>query len=271
MVSSGQRSSAMLVNAYYSKGEPCLALRLIPTKLPSLQDLSLPPIIEKLTHTKRGLIIVASPMGGGKATTAYAMLNHVNLNRSERIAICENPTSYEMQSKMSLVTQQSIGADVESYEAAISLARQTDVDILMVDDLPTLQAASLTVQMAENGRLVMALLPGRTVEGALETLLDRLEGDREQARRRIARVLQAVIVQRLLPRIEGGRIAVHEILVATRDIREAVAAGSTDLRFLMDAGVGMTTMDQSIATAYRRGDVSYDAAATEVSDIGVLR
>jgi len=272
--------------AFYDNGNLGLTLKLIPASIPTLDALGLPRIIEKATYTRRGLIVVAGHVDGGKTTSGYAMVDHINLNRSERITICEDVMSYEMPSKMSVVTQQSIGVDIPSYEEAIDIARRTDVDVLMVDDLPTAVSVSKALQLAEQGRLVIALLPGATVEAALEVLIDRTCSPRDVVCRQLSRVLQAVIAQRLIWRSEPGpaelggasvgkrgRLAVHEILVMNEAARKCVMNGQMDLREVMETNmmVGMQTMDQSILAAYQRGDIGYDTAANQMRDPSSLK
>ena len=169
---------------------------------------------------------------------------------------------------------------------AIDIARRTDVDVLMVDDLPTAVSVSKALQLAEQGRLVIALLPGATVEAALEVLIDRTCSPRDVVCRQLSRVLQAVIAQRLIWRSEPGpaelggasvgkrgRLAVHEILVMNEAARKCVMNGQMDLREVMETNmmVGMQTMDQSILAAYQRGDIGYDTAANQMRDPSSLK
>lgn len=260
-------------HVYYAGTALCLSLRRIGTRVPAIDELRLPPVIEKATHTKRGMIIVAGNQGSGKTTTAYAMLNHINLNRSERIATCEGILSYDLPSKMSVVTQQEVGVDVNSYADAVEIAVHTGVDILMLGDLPDAAAATAALRFAENGKLVFVLLPGASVEDALEALIDRLGLPRDQACRMIARVLQIGIAQRLLSRVEAGRIAVNEILISTKAIRDSLAAGVTDLRPLIEEAsqTGMQTMDSAITRAYQCGEITYETAMVNLRDPKSIR
>lgn len=269
-----RNKARFLVELLWENGHVGACFRLVPTKIPTPHDLGLPAIVEKLTHTKRGLILIAGGLGHGKTTTAYAMLNHINLNRSSRIHTIERLVSYRMGSKMSLVTQQSVGIDTPSYGGALESARRMGADVVMVDELLTAASVLQALETAEYGALVLAQVPGDSVPNCLDGLLDRTELPEDIARRRIARVLQGIVAQRLLTRATGrGRVAVHEIAIATNALRDSILAGGADLTSIVDAGdsYGMVTMSQSIATLYRQGIVTYETAMREGVDPATLR
>jgi len=268
-----QEGVAVQVFLFFDKGLPSVHLRLIVPRIPTLQDLGLPPIVEKATYTKSGLIVIAGRAGSGKTTTAYSMLNHINLNRSERIFTCESPQSYDLPHKMSLVTQQSIGVDVESYEDAVAVARRTEADVLLVDDLPTPSSAVAALQFAENGGLLVAVLPGSDVTEALETLIDRTALPRDVACRIVSRLLHVAIAQCLLPGLPAPRrIAVQEILLTTSAVRERLGSQVTDFQDVMSGEpfVGMQTMDAAVSDACRRGVISHDTALSRLRNPKLL-
>ena len=258
----GQR---VIAHIYSDAGKPALTLHWVPKRIPALFDLHLPSIVEKITYTRRGLILVAGDATSGKVTTAYAMLNHINLNRSERVHVLSRVPSYELRSKMSLVTQQTVGIDVVSYESSLQSIADTDIDVVVVDDVPPAGAAVAVLRLAEQGRLVIAMAPASNVDAALKTVVDRTQLPRDVACSTLSRVLQASIAQRLLTGL-AGRVAVHEVLIATQEVRERLATGVTDMRDIMEQQpfVGMQTMDRSIVDAYHRGVLSYDTAASHV-------
>ena len=248
------------------------AIRIAPERIPTLEEMHLPPVFEKLTHLRRGLILVVGPTGSGKTTTVAAMLNHINMTRSERIYTLEDPLNYVLGSKLSLVTQQVVGEDVESYERGLMSLKDADPDVIFIGELRTPAVARLALDLAETGVLVFSQMTADTVADAVEGLIERLDGPREAAQRLVARTVQAVIAQRLLVRADrAGRVAANEILILNTRIRQMISDGQTapnllELAMSASHSVGMQTMDEALLDLYANEVISRETVEAHLKD-----
>ncbi len=254
---------------FQERGRLAAAVRILPGRIPTLEEMHLPPVFEKLTRALRGLVLVTGPTGSGKTTTVVSLLDQINMTRSERICTLEDPLNYVMRSKLSLVTQRVVGEDVESYECGLLSMKDADPDVVFIGELRTPDAARLALEMAEAGVLVFSQMTADTVADAVVQLLGLLG---EPGRPLLARTLQAVIAQRLLVRADRqGRVAANEILIATPRVRQMLADGQTQpslLALAMDAGqpVGMQTMDDALLAYYADGIISRETADSHLTD-----
>ena len=248
------------------------AIRILPKRIPSLEEMHLPPIFETLTHCRRGLILVVGPTGSGKTTTVVSMLNQINLTRSERIYTLEDPLNYVLDTKLSLVTQRVVGEDVESYERGLLSIKDADPDVVFVGELRTPEVVRLSAEMAEAGVLVFSQMTAGTVSDAVEHLIEMLGGSAEAARRLVARTFQAVIAQRLLVRADHlGRVAANEILLSTPRTRQMISDGQTEPHLLEMAmqtahSVGMQTMDDALLDLLANEVISRETAEAHLKD-----
>lgn len=233
-----------------------VAVRLFPDRIPTMDELGLPPVFEALTRAQRGLILLAGPTGSGKTTTLVSLLEHVNMTRCERIFTIEDPMHYVLSSKLSLVTQRVVGEDVESYERGLLSAMDSDPDVVLVGEIRTPETARLVLEMAEKGHLILSQTTAETVADALSRLLALLGDPPDLARRLLARTMQAIIAQKLVPTSPGyqessgrGRVAAYEILLTTPVVRQMLGAGQTDMTAVMasEARMGMQTMEMALS------------------------
>ena len=260
-----QKKARFRINLFRDKGSVAASLRLIPTRIPTIQDLGLPPIIEKLTHTKRGLILVTGPTGSGKSTTLAAMIHHINLNRSEHIITIEDPIEYLHSHKMSVINQRELGMDTKSFPNALRASLREDPDIILVGEMRDLDTMQLAISAAETGHLVFATLHTNSAASSVDRIVDGFPpGQQSQVRLQLSNNIQAIVAQQLIPRSTGqGRVAVQEIMIATAAIRnlirEAKAHQITSV-IQTSAQVGMITTDQALRDAYLKGVITYEAA-----------
>lgn len=254
---------------FRGSGQLAAAIRQLPWRIPTLEEMSLPPVIETLTHLPRGLVLVVGLSGSGKTTTVVSMLEQINLDHSARICTLEDPLNYVIKSKLSLVTQRVVGEDVESYERGLLSMKDADPDVVFVGELRTPETARLTLEMAEAGVLVFSQMTADTVADALAQLLGLLG---EPRRHLLTRTLQAVIAQKLLVRADRqGRVAANEILLNTPRVSQMIADGQTQpnlLALVMDAGqtLGMQTMDSALLGFRADGVISRETAASHLTD-----
>lgn len=261
---------------FRERGHLAAVIRVIPDRIPSLFELHLPPVFETLVQNKRGLILLAGPTGSGKTTTLVSLVDHINLNRAERIHTVEDPMHYILPSRLSLVTQRIVGEDVESYERGLLSIMDADPDVVLIGELRTPETARLALEMAETGHLVFSQMTAETVADAVARLLALLGEPSDQARRLLARTVQAVIAQRLLRREDrAGRVAANEILIATPRVRQMIGDGQTDaglLTLAMEAShrFGMQTMDDALLGLHAAGVISHETAASHLKEKGRL-
>ena len=263
-------------HVFRERGHLAVAVRLFPDRIPTMDELRLPPIFERLTHLKHGLVLLTGPTGSGKTTTLVSMLNHVNLTRSERICTVEDPMHYVLPSKLSLVTQRVVGEDVESYERGLLSAMNSDPDVILVGELRTPETARLVLEMAKMGHLMFSQMTAESASDAIDRLLGLLGEPRDVSRRLLSQTVQAVIAQNLLRREDRtGRVAANEILIGTPRVRQMIADGQTApdlLALAMEAGhgVGMQTMDEALLALHAGGVISRAAAVERLTDKGRL-
>jgi len=259
------RTSRFRVNVFRDKGTVASAFRVIPTKIPTLGDLGLPAVIEKLTHLKRGLILVTGPTGSGKSTTLAAMINAINAGRSEHIITIEDPIEYLHQHKMSVINQRELGQDTKTFPNALRAALREDPDVILVGEMRDLETMQMAVSSAETGHLVFATLHTNSAASTVDRIVDSFPpGQQEQIRLQLSNNLQAVLCQQLLPRASGtGRICAQEIMIATPAIRnlirEAKAHQITSM-IQTSGAIGMQTMDMCLRDLYMKGVISREMA-----------
>ncbi len=268
-VTLGYEDQTFRCQVFRERGQLAAAVRILPGRIPTLEEMHLPPVFEKLTQCRRGLILLTGPSGSGKTTTVVSMLDQINMTRSERIYTLEDPLNYVIKSKLSLVTQRIVGEDVESYERGLMSVKDADPDVVFIGELRTPETARLALEMAEAGVLVFSQMTADTVADALAQLLGLLSESRRQL---LARTLEAIIAQKLLVRADRqGRAAANEILLNTPRTRQMIADGQTQpnlLALAMEAGqqLGMQTMDSALLGFRADGVISRETAQSHLTD-----
>ncbi len=251
-------------NAFMQRGEVALALRMIPSSIPTFEELGLPPVATWLAELPRGLVLVTGPTGCGKSTTLASIIDHINEHRELHILTVEDPIEYVHQHKRSVVNQREVGLDSQTFERALRSALREDPDVLLIGEMRDLESIQIALTMAETGHLVFATLHTNDAAQALDRIIDVFPADRQdQIRVQLAASLAAVLAQRLVPRIGGGMVAAFEVLVATPAVRNLLREGKTNqLRNVMTTSQkdGMLTLEASMARLVQAGLISYEAA-----------
>ena len=251
-------------NAFTQRGEMALALRMIPSRIPSFQELGLPGACTHLSHIPRGLVLVTGPTGSGKSTTLASMIDYINETREVHVLTVEDPIEYVHNHKRSVVNQREIGVDSDSFTRALRSALREDPDVLLVGEMRDLESIQIALTMAETGHLVYATLHTNDAATALDRIVDVFPSDRQdQIRVQLAATLAAVIAQRLVPRADHGQVAAFEVLMATNATRNLVREGKTNqLRNVMTTGQqeGMVTLEMSLGRLVQAGVITYEAA-----------
>jgi twitching motility protein PilT len=258
------------VNAFtQNRGAACV-FRTIPSKVLSLEDLSAPKIFKDIADTPRGLVLVTGPTGSGKSTTLAAIIDYINENEYAHILTIEDPIEFVHGSKKSLVNQREVHRDTLGFSEALRSALREDPDVILVGEMRDLETIRLALSAAETGHLVFGTLHTTSAPKTIDRIVDAFPGgEKDMVRSMLSTGLRAVISQTLLKRKGSGRIAAHEILVATPAIRalikenklaqmySAIQTGSRD---------GMQTLDQCLKDYVKRGLVDITEARSRAEN-----
>jgi twitching motility protein PilT len=262
------------VNAFHERGNLAAALRLIPNEILTIEQLGLPPIVNKFAELPRGLVLVTGPTGSGKSTTLAGMIHKINMERAEHIITIEDPIEYTHRSKRSVIVQREVHYDTFSFSAALRSALREDPDVVLIGEMRDLETIASAITIAETGHLVLATLHTNSASQSIDRMIDVFPPHQQpQIRSQLSNILQAVVSQRLMPTIGGGRIAAAEILVATPAVRNIIREGKThQLEAVIQTGAefGMQSMDKTLVQLVHNGTISYDDARTVAIDIDEL-
>ena len=249
------------VNVYFQRGKTAIAIRLLRNDIPTLEDLSLPPVLADFAMRPRGLVLITGPTGSGKSTTLAGMLDFINVNRSAHIITIEDPIEYVHQHKLCMINQREVGDDVPDFASALRAALREDPDVILVGEMRDFETITAAITAAETGHLVLSTLHTTSAADTINRIIDVYpEHQQGQIRTQLANTLVGVVSQTLLPKRDGsGRIAAMEILSVT----DACAAMIRDdkVHLLLSAiqsgkQHGMMCLDQELARMVKRGIVS---------------
>jgi twitching motility protein PilT len=260
-------------NIFIQRGTVGLVFRVIPMRIPTVEELLLPDIIKKIASETRGLILVTGTTGSGKSTTLAAMIDNINTDQTSHIMTIEDPIEYLHRDKRSIVNQREIGSDTESFSKALRAAMRQDPDVILVGEMRDFETIQTALTAAETGHLVLSTL--HTIDAA-ETI-NRIISvfppyQHKQVRIQLASVLRGIISMRLVPKIDGkGRVPAVEVLIATATIKDCIldpdkTKSIADVIAQGALHYGMQTFDQSIFNLYKSGLISYDEALRRASN-----
>jgi twitching motility protein PilT len=247
------------------------AFRLIPTKIPTLEELGIPLVVKEFAHLRGGLVLVTGPTGSGKTTTQAALIDYINQNFSKHVVTIEEPIEYVHDNKLSTITQREVPGHSISFAAGLKAALREDTDIVLVGEMRDLETISLALTAAETGLLVFGTLHTNNARKTVDRMVDVFSADRQsQARAMLANSLRGVVAQLLLKRIDRpGRIAVNEILFANAAVAAIIREGATQkLQDVIISGKaqGMQFMDDAIWALLEKGIVSPHEAFMKAID-----
>lgn len=262
------------VNAFHERGNLAAALRLIPNEILSIEQLGLPPIVNKFADYPRGLVLVTGPTGSGKSTSLAAMVNKINHERATHIVTIEDPIEFTHKSIKSVIVQREVHYDTYSFSAALRSSLRQDPDVVLIGEMRDLETISSAITIAETGHLVFATLHTNSAAQSIDRMIDVFPPHQQpQIRSQLANILMAICSQRLVPSIGGGRIAAAEILVATPAVRNIIREGkSHQLEAVIQTGAefGMQSMDKTLVTLIHNGTITYEEARNYAVDLDEL-
>ncbi|MDP3058374.1 MAG: type IV pilus twitching motility protein PilT [bacterium] len=264
------------VNAYRQRNATAIALRLIPSGIPSVEKLGLPSIISDLARKASGLILVTGVTGSGKSTTLAAMIGQINEEESLHILTLEDPIEFLHRHKKSMVNQREIGTDVPSFASGLRSALREDPDVILVGEMRDYDTTQIAVSAAETGHLVLATLHTPSAAQTIDRIIDIFPSHQQaQIRIQLASSLQGVIAQQLLPRIDMlGRIAAFEVMIATPAVRNLIREVKThQLPSVIQTGMkwGMITMESSLKNLLQKGLISQQTYALYSTEASIMK
>jgi len=251
-------------NSFYQSGSVAIALRLIPSEIRTMAELSLPPILESFVQRPQGFFLCVGPVGQGKSTTLAAMVEYINQNRAEHIVTIEDPVEYIYDAKKSLIDQREIGIDSASFEMALNSVFRQDVDVILVGEMRNAETIATAVTAAETGHLVLSTLHTNNAAQTIDRIIDAFPaGQQNQIRIQLAGSLAGIFSQRLIPRISGGLIPAYELLVNNSAVSNLIREGrSHEIQTLIETGLeqGMIDMNRSLTDLVKRGEITVENA-----------
>jgi twitching motility protein PilU len=264
------------VSAFYQRNLAGMVLRRIETKIPTVEELLLPPIVNDLAMTKRGLIIFVGATGTGKSTSLAAMIGHRNRNSSGHIITIEDPIEYVHQHGKCIVTQREVGIDTESFDVALKNTLRQAPDVILIGEIRSRDTMQHAITFAETGHLCLATLHANNANQALDRIMNFFPADlRDQLWMDLSLNLRAFIAQQLIPTVDGtGRRAAIEVLINTPLVSDLIRKGEVhSLKELMERSteLGMQTFDQALYQLYMDGVISYEHALSHADSQNNLR
>ena len=252
------------VNVFRQQNKLAATIRLLNNHIPTLQELKLPPVLQKLAEEPRGLVLVTGPTGSGKSTTLAAMIDYINQKRAQHIITIEDPIEYVYERKLALIHQRETGRDVTDFASALRSALREDPDIILVGEMRDYETISAALTAAETGHLVLSTLHTTGAAQTIDRIIDACPtGSQNQVRTQLAGVLKAVVTQCLIPKQTGGRIAATEILLGTDAAMNLVRENKChQLGSVMQSGraLGMHSLNSELARLAGEGVISREYA-----------
>ena len=264
------------MNVFRQRNAVAAALRLIPEKILTFEELGLPPVIYDITRLQKGLVLVTGPTGCGKSTTLASIINFLNEHRQGHIITIEDPIEYVHQHKKCLVNQREVGSDTNSFPNALKYVLRQDPDIILVGEMRDLETMSAALTIAETGHLVFSTLHTTDAPSSINRIIDPFPPYQQaQVRSQLSFTLQAVFTQQLLLKSGGvGRILACEVLIVTAAIRNLIRDMKTEQIYLsMQTGAkyGMQTMNTSLFDLVTRKQITYQEAMEVTTDADDLK
>ncbi len=259
-----QSRARFRVNTFFQKGEISIALRLISSKVKTIDELSLPPILHMFTKAQQGFVLITGPSSQGKSTTLAAMIDEINHNEAKHIITIEDPIEYLFEDDRSIIEQREVYQDTLSFARALKSTFRQDPDVIMVGEMRDPETAAIAITAAETGHLVFATLHTNSASQTIHRIVDSFPGDQQdQIRAQLSSSLLGVVSQRLVPRIKGGLIPACEVMISTPAVSNLIRENKIhELPLVIETSteMGMISLNRSLANLVRRKEISLENA-----------
>jgi twitching motility protein PilT len=256
-------------NVFYQRGTLAVAVRVLPYEIPTPEALGVPRAVAEWADGYHGLVLVTGPTGSGKSSTLAALVDRINKRRAVHIITIEDPIEYLYKHAKAVVNQREVGSDAPSFARGIRAALRENPDVILVGEMRDLETIQVAISAAETGHLVLATLHTNDVGQTIDRVVDVFPSDQQpQVRMQFANALVGVVHQQLLPRRDGGRVAAHEVLVATPAVRNLIREGkSSQIRNVVQTGgaYGMQTLETALNRLVADGVVTREEALQRAS------
>ena len=247
-------------NGYFQQGAVSIALRLIPRKIRTLEELNLPPILASFAEKQQGFFLVVGPVGHGKTTTLAAMIDLINSTRAEHIITIEDPIEYLFEEKRSINHKREVRIDTKDFQTALTAMFREDVNIAMIGEMRGAETIATAVTAAETGHFVLSTLHTNNAAQTIDRIIDSFPaGQQEQIRLQLSETLTGIFSQRLVPRISGGLIPAYELLIANNATANLIREKrSHEINTVIETGLeqGMIDINRSLIDLVRRNEIT---------------
>ena len=262
--------SRFRVNVYMQRGSWGSAMRVIPARPLSLDELKMPPIVKDLALRPRGLCLVTGPTGSGKSTTLAAMVNHINENRRAHIVTIEDPIEFLHKDKNCVISQREVGFDTHSFALALKHVLRQDPDVILIGEMRDLETTSISISAAETGHMVFATLHTNSAATTVDRVIDIFPPhQQQQIRMQMSVTLEGILCQTLVPKAKGGgRVMAMEIMPVVPAIRNIIREGKSHQipnAIMSGAQFGMQSLDMALRNLYQQGLITYEDAVSKCS------
>lgn len=265
------------VNIFYQRGVIGTVIRMIPYKVPTIDELGLPTVLKDLANKESGFILVTGPTGCGKSTTLASLIDYINSNRECHIITIEDPIEFVYQDNLSVINQREIGLDTRSFKDALKHVLRQDPDVILIGEMRDFETMSVAITAAETGHLVLSTLHTNDATQSMDRIIDSFPvNQQQQIRIQLSLVLRGVISQRLLNKADGsGRVAAVEIMINSPTIKKLIEEGRTsEIHKAIESSVlyyRMQTLDQALVELYNKGLITFEEALSASADAEELK
>ncbi|GAB6060892.1 type IV pilus twitching motility protein PilT [Desulfonatronum parangueonense] len=264
--------SRFRVNIFFQQGSPAIVMRKMPSKIPTLRDLNLPPLFDQMANEQYGLILLTGGTGTGKSTTLAALIDAINERHAKHILTLEDPVEFMHRHKSGTVNQRELGTDFDQFSSGLRAALRQAPKVILVGEIRDKETIEIALQASETGHLVLGTLHTSDTGQTINRIIGMFELAEERLiRQRLAQALRYVVSQRLMPRIGGGRVAALEVMANTLRIKELISNGESGEKTfynVLETGetYGMFTFDQHLAKLYTAEQITEETAMDTASD-----